>query len=212
MADYPHHEEPFSLLDDLAGVLDELPTLDIQTVLGVILARTRRHTGAEAGTIFIARPARSKEPTELHALASQNDRVKIVNETFVVPVDKTSIAGHVALHGDVLEIPDLYKLDASLPYSFNPAFDQKHQYHSQSMLAFPLMNLRREVVGVVQLINHIQPGTIPSEIDYKSFPMKIVDDIRRVLTMLGVIVQWADQAVEITYLEKEIETLKRLRG
>jgi HD-GYP domain-containing protein (c-di-GMP phosphodiesterase class II) len=40
-----------------------------------------------------------------------------------------------------------------VPYTFDRRFDEKHGYFSRSMLAFPLLNYDRRVVGVVQLIN-----------------------------------------------------------
>ena len=69
------------------------------------------------------------------------------------PLDEFSIAGYVAHTDTELNIPDAYQLSKDVPYSLNRSFDQKTGYRTKSILAIPLANKQKEVIGVLQFIN-----------------------------------------------------------
>lgn len=73
---------------------------------------------------------------------------------FLIPISNRSIAGFVAKAGRAMNIPDVYALDPSLPFSFNASLDQRNQYRSHSMLTLPMCDTRGYVLGVMQFINH----------------------------------------------------------
>jgi GAF domain-containing protein len=52
-----------------------------------------------------------------------------------------------------LNIPDVYELSADFPFQFNPEFDLRNNYHTQSILAVPLKDHTGKVIGVLELIN-----------------------------------------------------------
>ena len=119
-------------------------------LLDKILRKSRLMTGAEAGTIFIARArgrARWLEPASI-----QNDAVKVKSADFIVPIGSGTIAGYVAHKGRTVLIDDVYDIPPRSPYKFDPKFERK-SYTTRSMFCFPLRNLQNEVIGVVQLIN-----------------------------------------------------------
>ncbi len=128
---------------------------DIDFLLEKILSEARSFTSCDAGTIYV------KEGDWLFARYSQNDTIhtqlaahrKSVYTNIPIPVDNSSIAGYVAATGGMLNIPDVYELDSSVPYSFNCSFDIKTGYRTTSQLVFPLTSMRGETVGVLQLIN-----------------------------------------------------------
>ncbi len=190
-----------SLLDEIVQLLGHQQDFSTDRVLDVILAKLRRHTMAEAGSIFIARPA-GTDCHELTAMALHNDAVPLEPAQFTMPIDLVSIVGYVASTAEVLEIDDVYDLPLDAPYSFNNAFDQKHGYNTKSMVAFPLLNFQNKVVGAVQLMNHIKEmdDGVPR---YGSFPLSTIDDIKSVMTMLGVIVESVDLRNEIQRLRQE---------
>ena len=68
-------------------------------------------------------------------------------------MNNSSIAGHVALTGTVVNIPDVYQLPEGVPFSFNESYDELSGYRTRSILTFPLKNYRAGVCGVLQLIN-----------------------------------------------------------
>ena len=119
-------------------------------LLDRILRKSRLMTGAEAGTIFIAR-GKGRERW-LEPASIQNDAVKVKRADFIVPIGPGSIAGYVAHNGRTVRIDDVYDIPARSPYKFDARFERKN-YKTHSMLCFPLRNLQSDVIGVVQLIN-----------------------------------------------------------
>lgn len=63
------------------------------------------------------------------------------------PADK-GIAGHVAMSGEILNIPDAYK-----DSRFNPEIDKKTGYLTRNMLTMPLKNREGIILGVFQILN-----------------------------------------------------------
>ena len=122
----------------------------VTQLLDKVLRKSRLMTGAEAGTIFIARQRgkqRWLEPTSI-----QNDAVRVKRADFIVPIGPGTIAGYVAHRGRTVLIDDVYAIPKRSPYQFDPKFERRN-YTTRSMFCFPLKNLQNEVIGVVQLIN-----------------------------------------------------------
>jgi len=138
---------------------------DIDLLLEKILGEARSFTNCDAGSIYI------REDNCLHFSYAQNDTLqrqlppgrKLPYPTFSIPISSTSIAGHVAANGTTLNIPDVYGIEQSCPFSFNRSYDSMTGYRTCSMLTIPLNNFRSEVIGVLQLINAMNSAgqTIP---------------------------------------------------
>ncbi len=130
---------------------------DVDLVLERILSVARRLINADAGSIYVV------DGENLRFNDSQNDTLqhqqadpsrKLIYKTFTVPINHQSISGYVASTGEMLNIPDVYRLAAQrVPYSFDPSYDRKSNYISRSMLTIPLKNNQNKVIGVMQLIN-----------------------------------------------------------
>lgn len=134
---------------------------DLDTLMERILTMARQLVNADAGSIY------KHEDGTLKLEYSQNDTIaarlgsprKLAYSYIELPVNRSTIAGYVAETGEYLNIPDVYKLDPELPYKFGGKWDHLTHYHSQSMLAFPLLTSDHEIVGVLQLINALDPET-----------------------------------------------------
>lgn len=128
---------------------------DVDVLLEKILIVARKLTNADAGSIYVT------EGDSLKFSHTQNETLqkqlapgkKLIYTTFTVPINHYSISGYVASTGETLNIPDVYQLSSDVPYRFDPFYDQKSQYRSQSMLTIPLRNNQGKVIGVMQLIN-----------------------------------------------------------
>jgi HD-GYP domain-containing protein (c-di-GMP phosphodiesterase class II) len=149
--------EPSALLVDFLEFIDiGSGSLPLAELLQRVLLKARHLTDAEAGTIFLLRGRGGRR--YLEAGSMQNDAIDLPAEKLVLPVQRKSIAGFVAMTGETLFIDDLHDA-ASHDFSFNPAVDAKLGYVSRTMLAFPLVNGRGGVVAVVQLINRRPSGS-----------------------------------------------------
>lgn len=158
---------------------------DLDILLEKILNESRDLVGADAGSIYI------KEEDELKFSYAQNEILrkklgrgkKLIYTTFSMPITKKSIAGFVALEGQVLNIADAYKIPKKMPYSFNSEFDKLTGYETHSMLTVPLKNNRGDIIGVLQLINakdqKIIPFTEEDESYIKPFAMYAAIAIER---------------------------------
>ncbi len=131
-------------------------TRDLDRLLDIILAEARALTGADAGSIYLARENRlwfciSHNQT-LFSRHGEEETGKLFRE-FDIPMDGDSIAGYCAAHKKALNLADVYDIPADFPFRFNRYWDRANNYRSKSMLAAPMLNTAGEVVGVVQLIN-----------------------------------------------------------
>ncbi len=127
---------------------------DLDSLLERVLTEARQFVGADAGTIYLA--ARGY----LYFSFVQNDTLfqgetkdKYIPSGAALAIDKRSVAGYVAKTGETILIDDVYHIQSSVSYAFNPAFDQKTNYHTRSILGVPLKTRDNEIVGVLQLIN-----------------------------------------------------------
>ena len=130
------------------------------TLLDSILGKAREITGADAGSFYLV------EGDELVFAYSHNDtlfpadvRNKSAYVNMRLPVTQSSISGFVASTAEVLNIADVHDLSAGVPYSFNSSFDLKTGYFTKSTLTVPVVGRDKLVLGVLQLINSLNPRT-----------------------------------------------------
>jgi response regulator RpfG family c-di-GMP phosphodiesterase len=150
--------------DDLNVILAKLDRLhhvrDLHSLLDTLLTETRHLVNADAGSIFLA------EDGVLKFSYVQNDTLfkadflsnKYIYSNSTVAIDDTSLAGFVALTGQSLIIDDVYALPLHATYTFNAKFDEISQYKTTSVLIVPLMTSKRELQGVLELINAQDEG------------------------------------------------------
>ena len=150
---YDRRGEELSQLNDIGVALSA--ERDIDKLLELILQKSREITVADAGSLYLVEPAQeggNGNGNRLCFKLPQNDSVSVsgFQEKFV---DKTSIAGYVALTGEPLNLPDAYNIPPGAPYKIDRSFDEKSGYRSRSMLVVPMKDHKEVVIGVVQLIN-----------------------------------------------------------
>jgi HD-GYP domain-containing protein (c-di-GMP phosphodiesterase class II) len=133
---------------------------DIDKLLALILEKTRQVTGADAGSVYVVEGTDEQlVKRTLRFKVSQNQSVKLDFTEYTLPVSEKSIVGRCVLSREVIDIPDLYKLDApgtgNNPWGFkhNREFDARIRYQTRSMLTVPMIDASDQVIGVIQLIN-----------------------------------------------------------
>jgi HD-GYP domain-containing protein (c-di-GMP phosphodiesterase class II) len=131
---------------------------DLENLLASILLETRDIVSADAGSIYIREKNGPGGPftDKIRFKISQNDSVDIGHrsEEFVITIDKTTVAGHVAATGELLNIDDIFALGDNVPYkTTRKEYEKKFEYRVKSMLTVPLKNMAGEVAGVLQLMN-----------------------------------------------------------
>ena len=127
--------------------------------MDLILQKTREITGADAGSLYLVH--RGGEPlngggpqaSHLRFKLTQNDSVQFAYREHTLPLSDSSMAGYCALHGEVVELADAYRIPKGRPYRFNSSYDQESGYRTRSLLVLPMKTGKGEVLGVLQLIN-----------------------------------------------------------
>ncbi len=158
---YDYHVQ---VLHDAADVLKGLLEIgvnlsampDRQKMLEMILLEARKLACAEAGSLYVLRDGR------LRFVAAQNDRLpeSDISDVFLgaeIPVTTDSLAGFVASTVQVVNIPDADHLADNWPFRINRDFDASSGYHTRSVLAIPLRRPDGSCVGVLELLNRLDP-------------------------------------------------------
>src|SRR5439155_9331 len=144
----------------------------LSTLLERILTEARRFTRAEAGTLFL------REGDQLSFSVVQNDRLarelgleemRRRLQSDPLNLKELSLAGHVALTGDILNLHDTYMIPSDRPYAFDTSVDARLNYRTQSVLVVPLQDPSGNILGVLELINALERGrVVPFDSQYEA--------------------------------------------
>jgi HD-GYP domain-containing protein (c-di-GMP phosphodiesterase class II) len=155
---------------------------EVEHLLELILTKSREITRSDAGSLYLVETAptpqrptpqpaatltdgtqataangvgqETEEPRkQLRFKLAQNDSITVPFRESTMDISPKSIAGYVALSGEVVNIEDAYRLPEGVPYKINRKFDEDSGYRTKSILAVPMKNQKGEILGVVQLIN-----------------------------------------------------------
>ena len=128
---------------------------DVDVLLEQILTEARSVVNADAGSIYIA------EGDRLAIRYAQNNTLqkklpagtKLPYIFFDFPIDNYTIAGYAANTKTLINIPDVYNIDADKPFKFGKATDEKTGYKTVSNLTIPILSMSGMVLGVIQVLN-----------------------------------------------------------
>ncbi len=177
---------------------------DLASLLERILTTARQLGRADAGSLFLIEEHGGERV--LRFVVAQNDSVPSFAAATTLPLDSSSLAGHVAGTGEMVTIADVRQLPVSVPFRFNPSFDLASGYHTRSLLAAPMVTRGGEVVGVIQLINRMRstgrPVISPEVADELVVPFAPED-----VELVSALAAHAAVAIENTRLVQEVEHL-----
>jgi|GEM_PF-229937 len=145
-------------------------------ILEMIVDEARAMSKADAGTLYIL----SRDKKYLRVEILQNDTMNIriggmdssdKNSTDLlsklpsVPLytkkgmeNHSNVSSHVALAGESISIPDVYKAEG-FDFTGTRNYDKSTGYLSKSMLVIPLKNYENKIIGVLQLLNARESDT-----------------------------------------------------
>lgn len=133
-------------------------TRDVERLLDLILKKAREITAADAGSLYLVEKRGTSADEGMRApllrfKLTQNDSAQFPFIEHTLPMSEESMAGYCALHGEVIELADAYRIPKARPFRFNASFDQEAGYRTRSLITLPMKNGKGEVLGVLQLIN-----------------------------------------------------------
>ena len=144
---------------------------DIEHLLEKILLAAMAVTRADAGTLYVKEP--SDEGPQLRFAIMRNESLGIAmggttgNPIPFYPVhlygkdgtpNNQMVAAYTALTGKTVNIADAYT-EEGFDFSGTRNFDKKTGYRSKAFLTVPMKDHQGEIIGVLQLINSIDPAT-----------------------------------------------------
>lgn len=177
---------------------------NLERLLARIVSTARQLGRADAGSLYLIEEVGSARV--LRFAVAQNDSVPTFAAPAPLPLDTSSLAGFVALSGEIVTVPDVRQLPADTPFRFNPTFDQATGYHTRSLLAAPMVTRAGEVIGVIQLINRLRSGGVPitsaTVADALVVPFAPAD-----VELVAALAAHAAVAIENTRLVQEVERL-----
>jgi HD-GYP domain-containing protein (c-di-GMP phosphodiesterase class II) len=175
----------------------------LEHLLEMIVSEARRFTNADGGTLYIKN---NQEQLEFKII--QNDSLKVrvggTGENIVwtpVPLkdangrdNHRNVSAYCALVGKAVNIADVYNAD--FDFGGTREFDANTGYRSKSMLLIPMRDHDNEVIGVLQLLNAMDPetGEVIGFDDYE------VDDITSLASQAAI-------AITNVRLVRELEIL-----
>jgi diguanylate cyclase (GGDEF)-like protein len=149
--------DPAQALHDLVEISIALTAeRDVDVLLGRILETARRLTRAEAGTLFL------REGDHLRFAVVQNDflearlgkpEMERRLQAAPLPLDEPSLAGHVALTGETINVGDAYAIGVQQTLAFNRAVDASNEYGTRSVFVLPVQDATGGILGVLELVN-----------------------------------------------------------
>jgi len=126
---------------------------DISKLHELIVRNARELTRADGGSLFLLEKTEGEADKLRFAVAQTGPDDAGTHLGAVLPLTRGSVAGYVALTGEVLRIPDVYEIPESAEYRFNQSFDKQNGYRSKSIMTVPMRDHENSIVGVIQLIN-----------------------------------------------------------
>ena len=150
---------------NLQGQIDRLNRIgialtfehDIQNLLELIVSEARGLAQADGGSLYLVEEKRLRfevaQNGTLEKRLGDQEQVEHEFQKSYVDITKQSLAGYVALTGDILNINDAYQIPEEKEYHFSSAFDEQNDYRTKSMILVPMRDRKDRVAGVLCLIN-----------------------------------------------------------
>src|SRR5260370_13562048 len=129
-------------------------TRDVEQLLDLILKKAREITAADAGSLYLVENGGASGDDglripQLRFKLTQNDSVQFPFSEHTLPLTEDSMAGYCALHGEVIELADAYRVPKAQPFHFNTTFDEQSSYRTRSLITLPMKNGKHEVLVVL---------------------------------------------------------------
>jgi len=186
---------------------------DIDTLLDLILTKSREITNADAGSVYLVEETVIKEEEEkritdrvLRFMHSQNFSFPINTSTFTMPLTKKSIVGYSALTGKILNLTDAHKISAGSDYSYSIEMEEKLKVHNRSIVIVPMKNQKDEIIGVIELFNKKKNFDINIKND-KVFDEQVIPFTKEDEAIVMSLASQAAVSLENNILYKEIKNI-----
>jgi len=196
----PFLEEQAKDISDLTAIGKALGTgKDVSALLEMILSIARRFTNADGGTLYLV----DSETRSLKFHVLHNDSLKIKKSGKAIDLpdinlyqknnsqNLSHVSSYVLHTGRIVNIKDVYHT-SQFNFDGSKIFDKALNYKSQSMLVIPMKNHENDIIGILQLINSMDPSSkkiIPFNKDVQEKADALANQASVILTQQMLIVE-----------------------
>jgi len=177
---------------------------DFDRLIELVLNSAIELTSADGGSIYLSeKHDKGDKPSHIRFKKSA---MQLDAGEFLLPIDKKSIAGYVALTVEPLLIDDVHNIPLDAGYAYNAEYDRAHNYYTKSMMVIPMKNHHEEVIGVIQLINRKRDGDVKLTFEQLKTDA-IVSFTRKDYSLVSAMAGQAAVAIENNQLLQDIQNL-----
>lgn len=177
---------------------------DHDVLLDMILTKCREVSRADAGSLYLVE--RNPDGVALRWKLAQNDSLEVSFQERTLAATRKSLAGTVALTGEVIVLDDAYNIPEDAEYEINRSFDVENGYLTRSIVVLPMSNHEGQIIGVLQLINRRREGA-PARLAAADVPEWVVPFDPQTIHLLRSLTSQAAVALENNILYDSIERL-----
>ena len=219
----PFLEKQAREISDLTAIGKALGTgKDIHTLLEMILSIARRLTHADGGTLYLV--DKKNRYLTFHVMFNDSLNIKESGTTTRMPhvnlyledgsPNLSNISSHAYHTGEIVNIRDVYQTRV-FQFDGTRKFDRALNYKSRSMVVIPMKNHEDRIIGILQLINAIEPASkkiIPFGRDVQEKAAALANQASVILTQQKLIHEMKDlfeafiQAIAVSIDEKSKHT------
>ena len=190
---------------------------ELNGLFSIMLEKALEVTQAEGASLYLVRELNKQETgnvislqkeSVLYFLKTLNRKKGQMDHSGTLPIDSNSIAGHVALSNDILNIKNCYDIPEDRPYKFNNLYDRSTDYKTKSMLTIPMITADGKVRGVLQLVNKLSDRGLDRLFEVEGVPLKsVISFTEEDEELMRVFASYAAIALENAQLTESIENL-----
>jgi HD-GYP domain-containing protein (c-di-GMP phosphodiesterase class II) len=169
MQTFPANANLFNQLDRLNSIGVALSAEhDNNRLLEIILLGAKELTNADGGTLYTVTEQATLKFEILRTLSLDVAMGGTTGKPITLPPlpiylpdgspNTSMVAAYSVINAATVNIPDAYLIEG-FDFSGTRQFDEKMGYRSKSFLTVPMKNHENEIIGVLQLINAIDPST-----------------------------------------------------
>lgn len=172
-------EQLDKLIEISIALSEEKPHEDL---LEMILRGAKSMTNADGGTLYLIEDNQIKmniihsSSLNIHLGGTSNTPINLPNIHLYLEdgsPNYTNVVSYAYHHNKAVNIPDSYN-NTLFDFSGAKKFDKLNKYRSKSFLAIPLKNHENDTIGILQLINAINPES-QNIIEFDSISMRFTE-------------------------------------
>ncbi|MCB1198912.1 MAG: GAF domain-containing protein, partial [Deltaproteobacteria bacterium] len=195
------NEKDLAQLNDIGTALTSEKNFD--HLLRLIVKKARNILVADAACLYLF-DSSEKDRARLKFTCASYDCGELNLFESYAAYDSKTITGHVALTQAPVRIANIHQA-SNHPFRFKHELDTGCFYPFQSVLAYPLMNRKTELIGVLEIWNKKKQRKVP--ITFDNFEELVIAFTQTDESILGSVASQAAIAIQNTSLHKNISDL-----